>query len=195
MADPKAPPSLQPDYFDKVYAANLDPWAFKISEYERAKYVDTLAHLPRSRYSNGFEIGCSIGVLTAQLATHCDHLLSVDVSERALAQARERCAALPQVKLQHMQVPNDEPAGSFDLIVVSEVGYYWNRDDLTRAMNLLAAHNATGGNLVLVHWTPAVHDYPLTGDQVHEAWLARPEWRVVSDQQRECYRISVLERS
>ncbi|MDO4263925.1 MAG: methyltransferase, partial [Deinococcus sp.] len=30
-----------------------------------------------------------------------------------------------------------------------------------------------GGTLLLVHWTPLVHDYPQTGDAVHEAALAR----------------------
>ncbi len=195
MAQPKASASLQPDYFDRVYAANGDPWNFQTSEYERSKYADTLAHLPRTRYSRGFEIGCSIGVLTAQLALHCHHLLSVDVSESALAQARARCASLPQVHLQRMQVPEEEPTGTFDLIVVSEVGYYWDRSDLGRAMIMLAAHHAAGGNLILVHWTPPVHEYPLTGDAVHDTWLARPEWRVISDEHRERYRISVLERS
>ncbi len=194
MAEPKASASLQPDYFDGVYAANGDPWDFQTSEYERAKYADTLAHLPRTRYSRGFEIGCSIGVLTAQLALHCDDLLSVDVSEAALRQARARCASLPQVRLERMQVPEEEPTETFDLIVVSEVGYYWDRGDLERAMLMIAAHHAPGGNLILVHWTPPVHDYPQTGDRVHETWLASPEWRVVSDERRERYRISVLER-
>ena len=186
--------TLKPEYFDDVYAAKDDPWEFTTSDYERAKYADTLAHLPLPQYENGFEVGCSIGVLTAQLAAHCTQLLSVDVSERALEQARTRCASLPNVQIEHLQIPEEKPAGQFDLIVISEVGYYWDRSDLDRAMTLLAAHHAPGGHLLLVHWTPPVHDYPLTGDAVHDAWIARSEWRTLSDQARERYRISVLRR-
>ena len=187
--------SLQPDYFDEVYAANEDPWAFTTSEYERSKYADTLAHLPRSRYNSGFEIGCSIGVLTMQLAQRCKRLLSVDVSEAALSAARERCAALSNVRLQSMQYPDQQPHGVFDLIVLSEVAYYWARPDFERAMERLAMHHAPEGHLVLVHWTPFVADYPLTGDEVHDLCLARSEWKLISDEHRPQYRISVLQRT
>lgn len=186
--------SLAPGYFEKVYAANDDPWQFTTSDYERGKYADTIDHLPRPRYATGLEVGCSIGVLTVALAPHCDHLLSVDVSDRALAQARERCAGLSQVQFERMQIPVDEPKGRFDLVVVSEVAYYWARPDLDRAMGMLAVHQTVGGTLMLVHWTPPVHDYPLTGDEVHEAWLGQPQWRVLKDVHRERYRLSVLER-
>lgn len=54
--------SLTPEYFEKVYAANDDPWDFQTSEYETAKYEATLTALPREKYKNAFEIGCSSAV-------------------------------------------------------------------------------------------------------------------------------------
>ncbi len=167
------PNTLTPGYFDDVYRANDDPWAFASSPYERQKYADTLAALDQPRYERAFEIGCSIGVLTAQLAPRCGQLLSVDVSEAALAQARQRCAALPQVALRRMQVPDEFPEGQFDLILLSEVGYYWSPADLARAADLMLAALPTGAKLLLVHWTPVVPDYPQTGDEVHEFFLAK----------------------
>lgn len=187
--------SLPPDYFEQVYAAKSDPWDFANSEYERAKYADTLAHLPNTRYQRGFEVGCSIGVLTSQLGKRCDSLLSVDVTEAALSQARRRCEGMPEVRFELLRVPEQEPDGSFDLIVVSEVGYYWSSKDQERAMTLLASHHEAGGHIVLVHWTPEVHDYPQTGDEVHEAWIRRPEWHLLRDERREHYRLSVLART
>ena len=187
--------SLQPEYFDHVYARNRDPWQFETSEYERAKYADTLAALGRARYRSALEIGCSIGVLTAQLAARCDSLLSVDVSEAALAQARERCGALGHVKFERMQLPGEMPDGSFDLIVLSEVGYYWSRGDLQRTAEELAKRQPAGGHLLLVHWTPFVPDYPLTGDQVHELWRAQPAWKLLRENRRERYRLDVLQRN
>lgn len=167
------PNTLDANYFDDVYRANTDPWAFASSPYERQKYTDTLAALTRPRYERAFEIGSSIGVLTAQLALRCGHLLSVDVSEAALAQARQRCATLPQVELRKLQVPNEFPEGQFDLILLSEVGYYWSPADLARAADLMLAALAPGAQLLLVHWTPMVPDYPQTGDEVHEFFLQK----------------------
>lgn len=87
MSSPNS--SLRPDYFEDVYANVDDPWSFATSPYERAKYVETLAALPRARYQSAFEVGCSVGVLTSELAARCDAILSVDVAERPLRQARQ----------------------------------------------------------------------------------------------------------
>ena len=163
--------SLPTTYFDDVYRANNDPWSFETSSYERDKYAATLAALPQKRYTNGFEIGCSIGVLSEMLAQRCDKLLSVDASELPLETARKRLAAYPQVVFRQMSIPDEFPDESFDLIVLSEVGYYLSLDSLQRLRQQLLDHLTTGGHLLLVHWTPVVPDYPLTGDQVHDQFL------------------------
>lgn len=188
------PDSLQPGYFDNVYAANEDPWGFATSEYEQRKYADTVGHLPRPRYDNAFEVGCSIGVLTALLGPRCKNLLSIDVSETALSIASKRCATLSNVRLQRMQFPEQQPDSMFDLVVVSEVAYYWRLADLETAMDQIAAHHLADGHLILVHWTPFVADYPLRGDEVHDLWLRRSEWELISDERRPQYRISLLRR-
>lgn len=197
MPNPTAPDSLDERYFDNVYRANPDPWGFATNPYEAAKYAATLAALPRALYPTAFEAGCSIGVLTAQLAGRCGQLLSADISERALAAARERCARLGNVRFEQRTLPGEFPDGSFDLILVSEVGYYLSMPDLLafreRAVNGLAP----GGHLLLVHWTPLVHDYPLTGDEVHETFLTLPGGRLkhLSERREEKYRLDLFERA
>lgn len=186
--------TLKPAYFDDLYSRNPDPWDFQTSAYEAAKYQDTVASLPRARYQQALEIGCSIGVLTRMLAEKCDSLLSLDISEQALADARTRCADRPNVQFARIQVPEEYPEGRFDLIVVSEVAYFWSPEDLARAMNLIAEHQAANSQLLLVHWTPVVEDYPQTGDAVHEAWLRDKRWRLMNGARREKYRIDLLER-
>ena len=163
--------SLPITYFDDVYRANDDPWSFETSSYERDKYQATMAALPRDKYSNVFEIGCSIGVLSELLANRCDHLLAVDASELPLGAARKRLAAYPHVTVRQLSIPNEFPDEQFDLILLSEVGYYLVLDDLKRARQQMLDHLTDKGNLLLVHWTPFVPDYPLTGDQVHEQFL------------------------
>jgi SAM-dependent methyltransferase len=192
------PNTLPPGYFDDVYRANTDPWQFASSPYEREKYAATLAALPHPHYRRAFEIGCSIGVFTAQLALRCGHLLSIDVSEAALAQARQRCANLPQVEIQKMQVPVEFPTGQFDLILVSEVGYYWSPADMARAADQMLAALPPGGQLLLVHWTPVVPDYPQTGDEVHAFFLQKAEpgglLRHLTAERYEKYRLDLLEK-
>ena len=186
--------SIPASYFDEVYAKSTDPWGFETSPYEAEKYEATLRTLSEQRYHHALEVGCSIGVLTRKLAARCDSLLSVDVSEAALATAQNRCADLPQVRLERRPIPSEMPAGSFDLIVVSEVAYYWDKAQVQQAADAFAAQQKAGAQLLLVHFTELVPDYPLTGDQAHAYFLSRPEWRSVTGSRQPRYRMDLLER-
>ena len=179
--------SLPTDYFDQMYAGDADPWGFASRWYEQRKYALTLAALPAARYDRALEVGCSIGVLTAGLAARCDVLLAVDPSRTALAAARERVP--PAVQLVQAAVPGDWPAGTYDLVVLSEVGYYLDAADLARLLDLVERDLAPGGTVVACHWRHPVEDYPLTGDAVHEA-LAR--WPRISRVEEEDFLLDVL---
>jgi SAM-dependent methyltransferase len=165
--------SAPPEYFDRMYAASDDPWRFETSEQEQRKFTATLAALPKERYARALEIGCSVGVLTAQLAPRCEALLAIDVVERALEQARDRCSAWPHAAFRRMHLPAEYPVGSFDLVVVSQVGHYWSERDLALARERIVAGLEPGGHLLLVHWTEPSPDHLLTGDRVHQYFLAR----------------------
>jgi protein-L-isoaspartate O-methyltransferase len=167
--------TLSDEYFEHVYAANEDPWNFGSSSYEAAKYARTLAALPRPRHRRALEVGCSIGVLSGLLASRTGTLLSLDVNDQALARARARNAAQSNVTFERRRLPDELPDGPFDLVVLSEVLYYLSPDDLERALDALLTRTESGGTLILVHWTPRVHDYPQTGDAVHEAAFRRTE--------------------
>jgi predicted TPR repeat methyltransferase len=190
--------TLTENYFDDVYRHNDDPWQFETSDYERHKYEATVHALPRSKYQRGFEIGCSIGVLTQLLADRCISLLSVDTAEKPLVRARQRLADAPHVSLQKMEVPDQFPEQRFDLVVMSEVGYYLAMPDLQQLAQKIIDHMAEGGHLLLVHWTPFVHDYPLTGDQVHETFLqlSGPDkpFMHLKGQREDTYRMDLFEK-
>ena len=172
MSVPKRPSASRPaTAFEHAYARSDDPWDYESSPYERAKYAATLDALPRARYGAALELGCSIGVLTATLAAHCDTVLAVDFAENALTRAQARCAALAGVDFRRMTLPDEYPDGQFDLTILSEVGYYLSWDDLRLAIPRICAGLVSGGHLLLVHWTPVIDDAPLTGDEVHEEFL------------------------
>ncbi|MGY2047741.1 class I SAM-dependent DNA methyltransferase [Methylobacterium sp. JK268] len=187
------PTSLPPAYFDARYAADPDPWDFATSGYERAKYAATLAALPRARYGAALEIGCSIGVLTRDLAGRCDALLALDVAEGALDQARARCRDCPQVRFAWAQVPGTWPEGRFDLILLSEVVYYLDAGDVGRLADRVRDALAPGGDVLLVHWTGET-DYPLGGDAAAELFIrsAASFLKVTRQDRSEAYRLDLL---
>jgi predicted TPR repeat methyltransferase len=190
--NPRPTASLTSAYFDRKYAEKLDYWNFETSEYERAKYAHTLQALPRPHYRSIFEIGCSIGVLTALLFQRTDRLLAIDVSEKALAAAQKRCP-LANVKLMHF--PREYPVGElFDLIVVSEVAYYWSQPELDLAQKTILDLLELNGNLVLVHWTPEDTDYPLTGDAVHDSFSKLDGLSHVLGHKKATYRLDAFRR-
>jgi hypothetical protein len=187
-------PSLPPSYFESLYQTDPDPWKFATSDYEAQKYAATLAALPQPRYHSAFEIGGSIGVLTEKLAQCCDSLLSIDVSEQAQAQAIQRCQALPQVRFQIMQFPRQFPHEQFDLILLSEVGYYWGLEDLKVAQSRIVDCLEQKGYLLLVHWLPVSPGYPLTGDEVHNSFLELNPLQHVSALREEKYRLDLFQK-
>jgi predicted TPR repeat methyltransferase len=188
--------SLTPEFFDEMYADTHDPWGFESREYEAEKYSATIAALPCDRYARAFEIGCSVGVLTEHLAERCDSLLAVDVVATPLEHARRRCQHLSHVTFETMQVPDEFPSGMFDLIMLSEVAYYWAGTDLERGRDLIINHLEPGGHLVMVHWRPFVAEYPRTGDSVHEFFLetATDQLDHLLDRRQDLYRLDVFER-
>lgn len=156
--------SLPPGYFEDMFRETADPWDLETSAYEREKYANTIAALGARTYSHGFEIGCAKGVLTRMLAPLCTRLLAIDVSATALASARKRCAGFPHVAFRKMAFPQQAPDRQrFDLVILSEVAYYWDDADLARAGGWLTRHLRPGGDLLLVHWTGDT-DYPQSGD-------------------------------
>lgn len=159
------------EYFDELYARSRDPWGFETSEYERNKYERTLSVLAQRRYRRALEVGCSIGVFTAMLTPLCDELLAVDVSEAAVAIARQRLAGFPNVRLELRSMPEETPQGPFDLVVVSEVMYYWPEDVMLSALGRFEEVLAPGGSLLAVHWRKETKTYPLQGDEVHDLLL------------------------
>ena len=163
--------SWPPEVFDKLYARDPDPWRFHTSQYERDKYAATLAALPPGQFAAGFEVGCSIGVLTRLLARRCDALLAVDVSEAALAAARDSCAGLGHVDIRRLHVPAEWPSATFDLIVLSEVLYFLGPEDLAATARLAAASLAPGGVALLVNWTGPTNS-PCTGDEAAQRFIA-----------------------
>jgi LmbE family N-acetylglucosaminyl deacetylase/SAM-dependent methyltransferase len=166
--------SLSAGFFDEFYSGTTDPWGFETRWYEARKRAVTLAALPLERYGAALELGCSIGVLSRDLAERSDTLLATDINEQALAVARDRLAGLPGVTVERRTLPAEWPVGAFDLIVLSEIGYYCSAADLAVLLERCRQSLSPTGTLVACHWRHPVGEYPLDGDEVHAALAVAP---------------------
>jgi len=167
--------TVRASYFDGMYADSPDPWGFTSRWYEGRKYAITMSMLPKARYREAFEPGCSIGVLSDLLALRCGHLLCCDIAPAAVKAAAERTAGHGHVEVQQRALPEDWPEGQFDLIVLSEILYYFAGSDLDQVLDLAVAALRPGATLLAVHWRHPVAEYPRSGDDVHAVLAARQE--------------------
>jgi hypothetical protein len=71
------------------------------------------------------------------------------------------------VTFEQRRVPQQWPKGPFDLVVLSEIGYYCGRADLSLLIESAVSSLTADGVLLACHWRHPVDDYPLTGDDVH----------------------------
>jgi SAM-dependent methyltransferase len=180
--------TIPPEYFDEKYKADIDPWRFKTSAYERGKYQATIGCLTKERYASALEVGCSIGELTKLLGPRCTRLLAVDASPTAIEAAR--AANGPDILFRVANLPAEFPDGSFDLIVLSEVLYYFEKADLERVAKSCIDSISRDGEIVLCHWLGET-DYPLTGIEASELFTRaiKPVMPVHSILHDEVYRL------
>lgn len=186
--------TLGAEYFSELYGRNDDPWRLAERWYEKRKRALTVAILGRQSYRTALEVGCSIGELTAELAPRCDRLLAIDIAAEAVATARDRLAAVDNVEFAVMDASRTWPEGSYDLVVLSEVGYYLDEGDLRRMMDRAVASLTETGTIVLCHWRHLVTDYPLGGDQVHEIVRSTPRLKVLAAYSDDDFTLELLAR-
>lgn len=164
--------SVDSQYFADLYAGNDDPWAFRSRWYERRKRELLVASLPRQRYERAFEPACANGELSVLLAERCAELVCQDLDPTAVELARQRTAGMAHVSVERGRLPGDWPAERFDLIVLSEVGYYLDPTDWLQVLEQAVASLDDDGGLILCHWLHPIAGCPQNGRQVH-AMLAR----------------------
>ncbi len=165
--------SMHRSYFDEIYGSDPDPWQFESSWYEQRKYEITMAALPDRRYRSAFEPGCSIGVLSSLLAQRCDRLLATDIVPDVVQRARDRCRESLGTLVEVRAIPEEWPSGPFDLVVLSEIAYYFDVSGLNEVMDNVLATTTAGATVVGVHWRGTTN-YPLTGDEAHAVMASTP---------------------
>jgi hypothetical protein len=180
--DPEHEDPVDLAYFDSQYQSDEDPWHIRNSWYETRKRALMLAALDRPSYANGFEPGCSVGEVTAGLAPRCESLLAVDAHASAVESTLRRLGPDTAVAVAQAVLPNDwadvvAPAGPFDLVVVSEIGYFFTPVAWREFCSLLSACLTADATVLACHWRTDFTERTIATSELHEILgdaLARP---------------------
>ena len=155
------------NFFEELYAREEDPWKLNERFYERRKRAAILAALTKPRFRRAFEPGCATGLLTGELAARCDEVVAWDIAGAAVERAADRLRDAGSVEFGVGAIPEQWPGGRFDLIVLSEVGYYCT--DLDALVRRIGESLDDDGVLVACHWRRSAPLHPHTAGAVHAA--------------------------
>ena len=153
--------------FDRLFDASEDPWGFRTRWYEARKRAITLAALPAVQYHAAYEPGCANGELAAALASRCTQLRVSDGSQAAVQLSQTRLAEFAHVQVAQEWLPEDWPHQTFDLIVLSELGFYLNEAAVVGIATCVKQSLGDAGTVLACHWRHPVAGFELHGDAVH----------------------------
>lgn len=155
-------------YLNSMYARGGDPWHLRSGWYERRKLQLLLACLPKERYRAAFEPGCSVGEVTAGLAERCDAVLAADFHSDAVTAARRRTAGTPNVEVRQLLLPRQWPRPErFDLVVLSEIGYFLTPSAWAQLCVRVAGGLADDATVLACHWRGDFAERTQSTDALH----------------------------
>jgi trans-aconitate methyltransferase len=182
--------------FEARYRADPDPWRTLTDPYESHKRERTLAACGEGPFASACDLGAGTGILAAALAPRCERLLALDGAPTAVAEAERRLAPFPHATARTAQLPDDLPAGPFDLVVASEILYYLDGPDFHTTLTWITTTLLPGGRVVAVHWTGSAPDLARSAADVGAALAATPGLRVLdAGAPADGFRLDVLERT
>jgi SAM-dependent methyltransferase len=187
--------------FDLLYEQLEDPWACNVPHfrYQRLKYDTLLSLIPPRQYRSALDLGCGLGVLTRDLASHADQVLGLDLSLLAVEQARQLSKSSPNVRFDQADVLAIDPSmdGRFDLIVFADTLYYispLSDEALKRICRRVADLLVPGGILLLAHhYFCNLDPGSRLSRVIHNAFRCVPELKLIREYRKPFYLVSLME--
>jgi 2-polyprenyl-3-methyl-5-hydroxy-6-metoxy-1,4-benzoquinol methylase len=163
-------------YFERRFAAE-DTWRLDSSEYEQTRLDTIISAIGDAPVNRILEVGCAEGHLTRRLAALGAEIVGLDISERAIAKARDRCRGMRNITFACRDVASAELDGTFDLILATEVLYYLihrhGDDDLAFVCRKLANAMRPNGLLVTTNWFDPLAPQSMAMEaRIHQACMA-----------------------
>ena len=179
-------------YLRRMYDSGPDPWRIGEGFYEQRKRRILLASLPEPRYHSCFEPACGNGELSVLLAARCDRLLAGDIAGQAVDRTAGRLAGTPAVQVRRMVLPDDWPDERFDLIVLSEFGYYLPWSSWQSVVARTAASVTGDWTVLACHWLPDFPERRASTEELHAELAAQLPGRQLLSLQDDDFRLDVF---
>lgn len=148
------------EFFNAKYRSSADPWCVGEITWRKTyqEILRIVARLKRGGYRAALDVGCGTGHLSEALAAFSQRVVGTDIAETAIALARRKHACRENLAfhLWDVRLPPGEDvqrSGLYDLVLCSEVLYYYAPDVVTQVLARLRTLLAPDGHLVLVHST------------------------------------------
>ncbi len=186
--------------FDRLYCSTDDPFGAVLPQfrYQRRKYRALLSILPKRLYRDVLDIGCGLGVFSRALAPHAELVLGIDVSLRAVLQARSLSAGFDNLHFEQADINSFNSRRRFSLVVLADVIYYLptlTDESIQSIAAKLTALMEPGGLLLLVnHFFFGVDSQSRMTRRIHEVFRASSDLAIMSEHRRAFYLATVLER-
>lgn len=187
-------------YFNWRYR-NADPYGLDSSDYEREKFDRVTRALGfKPRFESVLEIGCGEGKLTARLAPKADRILAVDISDLAIGRARKSLRGMDHVVIERRDIFSDAPSDTYELVVCSEVLFYFEPDQLPGVVEKVKERVRPGGYCLLVHAraladdTAGIELKKFGARTIHEMFINDGRFITVTDDIQPLYRVTIVQR-
>ncbi len=138
--------------FASVYKrATQDAWNYTENPFERERFDLVVNVLSTVRAKKALEVGCAEGHLTRRIASCVDDLMACDIMKEAIDRARANCGDLDNVRFLQTDIRTRWPEEMFDLLVYSDVLYFFSRKEVRQVIRDSARYVPEGGHLLFAN--------------------------------------------
>jgi 2-polyprenyl-3-methyl-5-hydroxy-6-metoxy-1,4-benzoquinol methylase len=172
--------------FESVYSrSRRDAWHYTENPFEKTRFDLVVEALAGMVVGKALEVGCAEGHLTRRLAGLAHQLTACDIVDAALERARDHCRELPNVQFLKIDVRTHWPDEVFDLVIYSDVLYYFSKPEIKRVIHDSAEHVGDGGHLLFANEWHNHYRWKTPPAFIMEQLAASPFWRLVSQRQHQ----------
>lgn len=137
-------------YFELKYLRG-NPYRVEANPLEIEKFNHAFDIMKEKRYDNILEIGCGDGYLLERYSPLSDRVLATDISGSALKMAKERLRGEKHIEFRQFDLIKDDIDEKFDLVICSEILYYFTLDQLKTVVPKILNYLKKNGNLLSIH--------------------------------------------
>lgn len=131
-----------------------DPWGRQ----RHTSDVDAaLSLLPDARYGTCLDVGTGLGHYAERIGPVCEQVIAIDVCPAAIARARARLHAIPNLDFQTRNIRRFTGASEpFDLIILGDVLYYLGDrefpNEFDHIVGKIVSFLSPGGRILMSHY-------------------------------------------